>query len=73
MVERTTASTNASSLNGGSHNHSSQKQLDAFGTPMQPKTPLNLQQRLEQINKNNSVAQKQLWMATFVSAFFIVA
>lgn len=73
MVERTTASTNASSLNGGSHSHLSQKQLDAFGTPMQPKTPLNLQQRLEQINKNNSVAQKQLWMATFVSAFFIVA
>lgn len=40
---------------------------------MQPRTPINLQQRLEQINKNNTIAQKQLWMATFVSAFFIVA
>ena len=37
------------------------------------RTPINLQQRLEQIMKSNSVAQRQLYLASFVSLFFIVA
>jgi hypothetical protein len=48
-------------------------QLDMLGTPMPPKTPLNLQKRLEEIRKSNSGAQKQLYLASFVSLFFIIA
>jgi hypothetical protein len=48
-------------------------QLDMLGTPMPQKTPINLQKRLEEIRKANSGAQKQLYLASFVSLFFIVA
>jgi len=44
-----------------------------FGTPMQSKTPLNMQNRLEQLRKSNAGAQRQLYLASFVSLFFIVA
>lgn len=48
-------------------------QLDMLGTPMPAKTPLNLQGRLMEMKKANQTAKTQLYMASGVSLFFIVA
>jgi len=48
-------------------------QLDMLGTPMPQKSPIDLQSRLAYIKKQNSVAQSQLYLASFVSVLFIVA
>jgi len=49
------------------------RQLDLLGTPMPARTPLNLQGRLMEMKKANSKAKTQLYLASFVSLFFIVA
>jgi len=47
--------------------------MDMHGTPMPAKTPLNLQGRLMEMRKSSEGAKTQLYMAAFVSVFFIVA
>lgn len=47
--------------------------LDAHGTPMPPKTPINFQARKDELTRANQDAMKKLCTATFVSTFFIIA
>lgn len=49
------------------------QQLDAFGTPMVVKTPLDFKKRLEEQKEDTKKAQTKLICATMVSCVFITA
>ena len=49
------------------------RQLDALGTPLPVKTPINFAARLEAQKKTNEAAMKKLCVVMFVSVFFITA
>lgn len=72
MVDRTTPG-NPGSINSPAPPRQRVNQLDMLGTPMPAKTPINLQDRLDEIQKSNSTAQGQLICAAVVSLFFIFA
>lgn len=46
---------------------------DFHGTPMPVKTPINFRARKEKLQRQNDNAMKKLFIACFVSFFFIVA
>ena len=47
------------------------QQLDAFGTPMIVKTPIDFQARMDAQKRTNQAAMKKLCIVMFVSVFFI--
>ena len=51
----------------------SKQLLDAHGTPMPPKTPIDFQARKARLAKSNQDALRTLCFATILSTFFITA
>ena len=48
-------------------------QLNAMGTPIPMKSPINFESRLAAQKKTNEAAMKKLCLVMFVSVFFITA